>query len=464
MNDLLTVAVVNAPILPSFSFAIIPPSLSMKKPLSRRHFLATTAAAGTFMIVPRHVLGGPGHTPPSETITQGTIGVGGQAYRAHVVANKPGAPTIQLALCDVDSEHLAHGMQKAGAGCTGYKDFRELLDRQDIDVVRIGTPDHWHALLCIYAAQAGKDVFCEKPMTRFIREGQAVIDAVKQYGRVAQFNTYGRESIGRERWADYKKLVDSGLLGTPITAYLSTETDNPFKVAEWSGRTDLTPQPVPKQLDYDMWLGPAPYKPYNEARIHQKYRGYWDYAGGGLSDMGQHWLDPIQYILGKDGTGPVKIEATAPFPAHPEATGLWGRITMTYDDGTRIVLDSCDWGDFPKGPQPFLSGPKGKIIHGKKKAQKRAEPADLWEKVAKLPDPPKLISFEESVKTRAMQNSIKPNAEQAHRSVSLLHLSNIAIRTGRTIHWDPVKQQVIGDEEANRLVNVPMRAPWQLPS
>src|SRR5262249_39246777 len=139
---------------------------------------------------------------------------------------------------------------------------REVMDRQDIDTVHIATPDHWHALITIAAAQSGKDIFCEKPMTRFIREGQAVIAAVNRRGRVIQHNTYGRGN-----WQKYRKLVAGGLLGTPLTVYMAPATGYDFKVRAWSGRTDLRPQPVPAHLDYEMWLGPAPFKPYHPHRV-----------------------------------------------------------------------------------------------------------------------------------------------------------------------------------------------------
>ena len=422
--------------------------------LSRREALGgALGSAALFSIVPGQVLGGPGRKAPSDVLTQGTVGTGGMGMGGHVHANREGQPPVQLAVCDVDKGRLANAIKKAGSGCTAYSDWREVIDRKDIDIVHCATPPHWHALVTIAAAEAGKDIYCEKPMTRFIAEGQAVVRAVGRYGRVVQHNTYGRG--GWERW---RKLVMSGLLGTPLVVRLTPSTGYGFKVAMWSGRTDQKPQPVPPNLDYNMWLGPAPYKPYFPHRVHGSFRGYWDYDGGGLTDMGQHWYDPIHYFLGKDGTGPVEVSAYAPWPAHPDACGLWGCLTLKYADGTTVVFESGEWGQRQHESPWFLEGPKGKV----NRRGDETDPIGLWEELARFPNPPRLVGFGEAVRTRINSPGARPNAEEAHRSVSCLHLCNIAIRLGRRLRWDPVKEEFIGDEQANRLVNVPMRAPWHL--
>jgi myo-inositol 2-dehydrogenase/D-chiro-inositol 1-dehydrogenase len=394
-----------------------------------RRTLLKTAAISPFLILPRHVLGGAGFLPPSETITRATIGVGGQGFRS-MLENKPNQPPQQLAVCDVDKNHLAKALAKTGPKCTGYDDFRKLLERKDIDTIHIATPDHWHSLLAIAAMEAGKDVLCEKPMTRFIREGPRMIAAAKRFNRILQIDTQGRRL-----WTRHRKLVESKLLGWPLTIYIGPQTNFEFKLKEWSGRIHLDPQPVPPELNYDLWLGPAPLKPYHPHRVHQSFRGYWDYAGGGLTDMGQHLIDPAQYILGKDETGPTTIEAIAPWPPHPDAAGLWNRLTLTYDDGCKIILESGEWGEALPGEQALITGPKGKVFGGKKGNQ--TDPPGLWKQIEKLPDPPKLLTFDEAVKTRMNDSTDHPNGPQAHRSATLLHLCNIAIRTGRKITWDP---------------------------
>ena len=427
-------------------------------PISRRRFLKTAAvAAGAFSVVPRHVLGGPGHEAPSNVLTRGTVGTGG-AGMGHVVENQAGRPPVQLAVCDVDKKRLARALEKAGPGCKGYGDFRRVLERTDIDVIHIATPPHWHALITIAAFQAGKDVYCEKPMTRFIREGRAVVEAGRRYARIVMHNTYGRGGV----WRKMRKLVLSGLVGSPLHVYVGPATGYGFKVRTWSGRLHLAPARVPPQLDYNLWLGPAPFKPYHPHRVHGGFRGYWDYDGGGLTDMGQHWIDPIQYFLGKDDTGPVRVETHAPWPAHPDACGMWGRIKLTYADGTTITLESGEWGDARAGHVPFIEGPKGKVFRDPKRQNLTTEPDRLLAPLPAYADPPEMLGFSEAVRTRSGAAGHKPNALQAHRSVTLLHLANISIRTGRSIRWDPVAERIVGDDEANRLVDVPMRAPWHL--
>jgi myo-inositol 2-dehydrogenase/D-chiro-inositol 1-dehydrogenase len=423
--------------------------------ISRRKLLAVAVAGAAFSIVPRHVLGGPGRTAPSNVLSRGTIGTGAQGM-SHVVTNSADSPHVQLAVCDVGKARLARALEKAGPGCEGHGDFRRVLDRHDIDVIHIATPPHWHALITIAAMQAGKDVFCEKPMNRFIREGRAVADAARRYGRIVMHNTYGRRG-----WQKMRKLVTSGLLGTPLRIYLGPKTGYGFKVRQWSGKPHLQPQPVPPDLDYDLWLGPAPLKPYHPHRVHDSFRGYWDYDGGGLTDMGQHWIDPVQYFLGKDDTGPVEVEAHAPWPAHPDACGLWGRIAMKYADGTTLTLASGEWGEpEPENPS-FIEGPRGKVFRTFK-GSVSADPPEVLDRLAGFADPPGLIDFSQAVKTRSRTPGAQPNAEDAHRSVSLLHLANISIRTGRKLRWDPVAERIAGDDEANCFVDVPMRPPWRL--
>ncbi|GIK16726.1 MAG: NADH-dependent dehydrogenase [Planctomycetota bacterium] len=425
--------------------------------VSRRRFLQSAGASiGAFTIVPRHVLGGRGYTPPSEVITRAVIGTGGMGIAGHVTTNEEGAPPVTLAICDVDAKHLAEGMKKAGRSCEAYDDWRKVLERRDIDTIHVATPPHWHALIAIAAAQCGFDVLCEKPLTRTIGEGAALCEAVRRYGRVLQVNTHFRfenyYAFGASKML--RKLVDSGLLGKPLTVRVSRDHGFDWKLKMWSGRTDLSPQPVPAELNYEMWLGPAPVKPYHAHRVHQSFRGYWDYDGGGLGDMGMHYLDPVQYILGKDDTSPVEASAVAPWPAHPDAAGLWDEVKLVYADGDTIILKSGEWGAPDAAGQPFISGPKGKVF-----ANYRTEPAGLFDKLAAFPDPPPLVNFETAVRTRQQPGG---NVNAAHRSCTLVNLAVIAVRLGRTLKFDPASQGFEGDEEANRLARPPMRAPWHL--
>ncbi|MEW6358448.1 MAG: Gfo/Idh/MocA family oxidoreductase [Planctomycetota bacterium] len=432
------------------------------KIVSRRSFIAQgAAAASAFAIVPRRVLGGQGNVSPSERLTHAVIGVGGMG-RGHVgyVLRDKGARLV--AVCDVDEQHIKRARQLAdqnGQPCKGYKDFRDLLDRERIDIVHIATPPHWHALISIAAAEAGCDIWCEKPMTRTIAEGRHVVDAVQRNGRMFRLNTWFRlysDLYGLGCTAKpLKKIVSHGLLGWPITARISPSQGFVWKVRGTMGRTDLQPEHAPPHLDYDLWLGPAQMKPYNRRRTHGTFRGYWDYEGGGLADMGQHYMDPIQYILDKDDTSPVEVEADAPWPAHPDAVGMWGRVEMRYADGCRLILESQEWGEPREMGQPYLEGPKGRVYRGP-----RFDPPELGEAAEALPDPEPMISdFNVSVRTR---QKFGLNEVNGSRSNLLAHLANCAIRTGRRLRFDPATQRFIGDEEANRLADQPMRAPWHV--
>lgn len=422
--------------------------MNASKTVSRRSFLRrTAAAAGIFTIVPRHVLG-QGHTPPSEELTKAVIGVGGMG-RGHI--GYPGARL--LAVCDVDENRLNAVIENVGDDVTGYRDFREVLDRPDIDVIHIATPPHWHGLMAIAAAEAGKDIWCEKPMTRTIAEGERVVDAVRRNGRIFRLNTWFRFQSNFYGFGTtvepIKKVVDSGLLGWPLKVTVSGKTGFNWKF-QWSGLTDLKPEPVPPHLDYDLWLGPAPYKPYHPHRTHMTFRGYWDYDGGGLGDMGQHYLDPVQYILDKDNDSPVEIEVDAP-QQHPDAVSSWREIRLRYADGCEIILH----GEGHEVDAPYIEGPKGKLYRGF-----QSDIPNLERKLAQLPDPvPQVTDFIDAVKHR---KTFALNETNGHRSCTLVNLGKIAVRLGRNLRFDPQTQRFIGDEGANRLIDQPMRAPWHL--
>lgn len=415
---------------------------------SRRKFLQTSAkAAAAFYIVPRSVLGGTGFVAPSDQLTKGVIGVGAMGtghldYEGRTIA-----------VCDVDKNHLERALHKTGRGVTGYSDYRELLNNKDVDVVHIVTPPHWHGIMAVDAAKAGKDIWCEKPMTRTIGEGQAVVNAVERYGSMFRLNTWFRFRAGfygmQVPVEPIKKLVENRVFGWPLKVTISGVTGFNWKFY-WSGKTNLEAQPIPSELDYDFWLGPAPYKPYNKDRVHLNFRGYWDYDGGGLGDMGQHYMDPVQYLLEKDDTSPISVEIDAP-QQHPEAVSSWRRITYTYEDGCQIVLD----GENKDKDAVFIEGPDGTLNKGM-----QSSIPNIFKVIDDLPDPvPQMVSFSESVKTR---QKFALNELNGHRSCTLINMGKIALRLGRNLKFDPVKQKFIDDEGANKLINQPMRGHWTI--
>ena len=413
---------------------------------SRREFLKKSAiAAASFTIVPRFVLGR-GFTAPSDQITKGIVGVGGMG-KNHI----PYGNTRVVAICDVDKNHLQDAAKLINNSVKMFGDYRDLIALPEVDIVHVATPPHWHAIIAADAARQGKDVWCEKPMTHTIGEGKRLVEAIQQNGRIFRLNTWFRFTDNFYGMGTpvkpIKKLVESGLLGWPLTVTVGRHTGFDWKFY-WVGKTNLPEMPVPAELDYDTWLGPAPYKPYHPHRVHQTFRGYWDYDGGGLSDMGQHYIDPIQYFLGKDDDSPVLVEIDAP-QQNFDAVGTWRKITYTYADGCKIILD----GEGSVDGVPYIEGPKGKLLPGFK-----SDIPDLEKKLAAYPDPePQVTDFIEAVKTR---KKFALNEQNGYRSCTIVNIGLVALKLGRNLHFDPVKQEFIGDEEANKLIFPPMRAPW----
>jgi myo-inositol 2-dehydrogenase/D-chiro-inositol 1-dehydrogenase len=425
--------------------------MNKNRKFTRRAFVKTSLASlATIAIVPRYVLGGAGFTPPSEILTRAVIGTGGMGM-GHVKDINTACKL--LAVCDVDQKHLDTALTAGGPDVKGYRDFREVLARKDIDIVHVPTPPHWHALISIAAAKAGKDIWCEKPMSRTIAEGEAVKAAIAKYKRIFRLNTWFRfdspfYGMGTPV-KPIKKLVQAGVFGWPIKITLGGNTGFDWKQNQWCGRTDLIPQSVPPELDYDFWLGPAPKKPYHPHRVHQTFRGYWNYDGGGLGDMGQHYLDPVQYILGKDDESPTKVEAETGAQDR-DAVLPWRRISLRYADGCEIILDGEN-----KDTAPFLSGPKGNLT----KNLDSSIP-DLVDKIHDLPDPaPQVTDFVQAVKTR---QKFALNEINGHRSCTLINLAKIAVETGRPLRFDSNKQRFVDDAAANAYIEQPMRAPWKI--
>ena len=425
--------------------------------INRRNFLKTAGGLALLTIVPSRVLGGPKHVAPSDQLTKGIIGVGGIGRTSYHFTSDERCRLV--AICDVDKDHLASalelGKQKFGQTLKTYHFYRDLINDPNVDIVHIATPPHWHGIMAVEAARAGKDIWCEKPMTRTIGEGKRVMEAVKQNGRIFRLNTWFRFTDpfdGRDKTVKpLKKLGDGGMLGWPLKVTISGATGFTWKFF-WVGKENLTPQPVPAALDYDLWLGPAPYKPYNVHRTHQTFRGYWDYDGGGLGDMGQHYMDPVQYLLGKDNTSPVKVEVDAP-QQHPDAIGIWRKIVYTYEDGCQIVLEGEGYESL--GKVPYIEGPKGKVYKGFE-----CTIPDVMNKLAELPDPePQNTDFIQCVRNR---ERFALDEVKGYHSATLVNMALCALRLNRSLQFDPEKQLFVNDDAANRLIDQPMRAPWKI--
>lgn len=384
----------------------------------------------------------------NERIRIGVIGVGGQGrgnLRAHVKNT--------VAVCDVDQKRLAEAqasVEKAtGKKCAAYGDYRKLLDDKNVDAVVISTPDHWHALPTVHACEAGKDVYCEKPLSLTVAEGRAMVHAARRNKRIVQTGSQQRSDA---RFRQACELVRNGRIGKVHTVKVGIPRVN------FSGPAVPDADP-PAELDYDFWLGPAPKRPYNAKRVHYLFRFFWDYSGGQMTNWGAHHLDIAQWGLGMDDSGPVSIAAKARFHAMkwyevPE----WCEVTYQYANGVKMV---CTMGG--RGGTTFV-GDKGTIHVTRGKIE--AEP----EQLLKTPLDAKAIrlyvsrshhgNWLECIKTRKLPIC---DVEIGHRSATVCHLGNIAARTGRTITWDPAKEEIASDSEAAAMLRRPYRAPWKHP-
>ena len=435
---------------------------------SRRSFLKTAAAAGVFNVIPARVLWGA--TAPSNQITRALIGFGVIAQsHSHLLMKE----SRLIGLCDPFPERVRHGLARAEACGFGkvkaYKNFLELLADKDVDIVHICTPPHWHGCMSVMAARAGKDIWCEKPMTRTVGEGKRVMEYVKETGRMFRINTFFRFDFKRKFYnfgtsvKPLRQLVENGLLGDgPVRCTFGTGQGFTWKFA-WSGYTNPKPEPIPAGFDYDMWLGPAPWKPYSSHRVGTSFRGYWDYDSGGLGDMAQHYLDPLQYLLCKDETSPVRIDYIGP-KQHPEAVGRFDRLTLTYADGMTVDLD----GDESLKGEPLLRGANGFCVYPaapKGKTLRIRDDKGWWDEkkvldlLASLPEPaPQQTDFIDSVRTR---KRFCLNEETGFRSSTMFNLAIAAERLGRGFDFDPVSLHAVDDPAADRFLYQGMREPWQ---
>ena len=435
--------------------------------MTRRELLKASAAFGAFNIVPAKVLWG--QAAPSNQLTRALIGFGEIAHSGNHLAFKG---SRLVGLCDPFEARVRHGLacaEKSGWGkVKPYKNFLEVLADPGVDIVHICTPPHWHGCMSVMAAKAGKDIWCEKPMTRTVGEGRRVREVVQAQKRMFRINTWFRFKDTFYGFGTpvepIRQIVENGLLGTgPIKCTFGAGQGFSWKFG-WSGRVNEAPQPVPKGFDYEMWLGPAPWKPYTDHRVGTSFRGYWDYDSGGLGDMAQHYLDPLQYLLCKDETSPVKVDYIGP-KQHPEAVGRFDRLTLTYADGTTVDLD----GDQSLKDEPLLRGANGLCVFPKKggKTLRIKDGAGWWpeEKVLKtladLPKPaPQQTDFIDSCRTR---KTFALNESNGFRSCTMFNLGIVAERLGRGFAFDPDTLHAVDDEAAERFLYQEdrMREPWR---
>lgn len=430
---------------------------------NRREFLRKTAltvagaAASTLpTIVSPRVFGGHKSAAPSDRVRLGFIGVGNRGGQNVDTFLKMLHRTDIVALCDVDSSHLdkirRRVESKTARPCATFGDYRKLLDNKDVDAVVISTPDHWHALATIDACQAGKDVYCEKPLTLTIAEGHAMISAARTNRRIVQTGSQQR-SDGRFRLAC--ELVRSGRIGKVHTVRVGIAHVNFGRNLPKEDRRD-----PPLELNYDFWLGPAPYRPYSAKHVHYNFRFFWDYSGGQMTNWGAHHLDIAQWGLGMDESGPVLAEGMARFDAQKRfEVPEWCEVTYKYADGTTLIC-----GQSHRGGTTF-EGRDGTIFVDRDALE--AYPASIAEQPLSDSDGHLYESKDhhgnwiDCIRSRKL-----PICDVAigHRSATVCHLGNIAIRSQKVVHWDPVTGQIIGDTELAQMTSRPYRAPWSLPA
>ena len=421
--------------------------LAKTRQVSRRRFLGDVGVGLALpAFIPSGALGSANQRPASDRVVAALIGCGGRGTGLLSINDDPGCKIA--AVCDVDLQRMNGAKNRIGK-CDAYQDFRRILDRKDIDAVLIGTPDHWHAAITIMACQAGKDVYCEKPLCRTVAEGREMVEVARRYARVVQMGTQYR-SMGRSRQAC--EWVRNGRLGKVHTVHLS-HPRNPTHACEPARQ-------VPANLDWDLWLGPAPWVAYHPARCHFSFRYFMDYGGGAITDNGVHMFSVVSWAMGTDHTGPVSIEATgrdAPnnlydVPvemrvkyefADPKFTMIWeqpgsGNLSLDFI-GSQATLSGF-W-DFKVSKGQADLSPTGKDeLH----LERSDSHSGNWL---------------QCIATRARPVM---DVEIGHRATCWSHLANIAYRVGRKVRWDPVAERIIGDDEANRLLATAYREPWRL--
>ncbi len=426
---------------------------------TRREFLVkgvkTSAALAAFpQIVSANVLGKNGHVAPSNKITLGMIGTGRHGINMNLKSFLPQEDAQILAVCDVDRDHVLKARdlvnEKYGnQDCAVYEDFREILIRNDIDAVMISTPDHWHVPMSLMAMQQGKDVICEKP-TMTIQEGRDLVNAVKRHSTVFQTSTEDRSLYQYHRLAE---LVRNGRIGKLQTIRVTLPQQ-----PEVAG--DPTPMPVPENLNWNLWLGPAPESYYTQDRVHFNFRWHFDTSAGIIADWGTHLFDTAQWANDTETSGPVHISSTGTF----WKSGLYNtpkeyHVEYTYANGVKMIVDHGGTGIRCEGTEGWIGVPYWR-------APLQADPPGILKSVIR-PDEINLFTCPQG-EHRNFLNCVKSRkqpyfpAEIGHRVATLCHLANISLLLKRDLDWDPQRQVFPNDPEANRMLSRSMRSPWHL--
>jgi predicted dehydrogenase len=446
--------------------------------LDRRKFLQTSAAAlgmgaiGFPTLIPSSVLGANGQVSPSERINLGHIGVGGMGggHLSRMVAFMEHGRTNVAAVCDVDQKRLASAVGKTGGKAQPYRDYRYLLERKDLDAVVIATPDHWHAVQTVHAAQCGKHVYVEKPACCTIEEGKAMVKAARDNKIVVQIGSQGRSQ--KECYLA-NRYIANGNIGRvkKVTCwhYESPADNNPVPDCE-----------PPPELDWDLWLGPLPWRQYNPRYCPGSFRWMIESGGGQIRDRGAHVMSNALWIMDADHTGPVSIETKGTLPTkgawdvalkmevvyefkNPDWTLVWsqpGEMVPYFDRERQKALG------IREGYGAVYHGEKDKLVVWVGDGQVFTETKALdWKPGPGAKEVYKSPNFDHHEDWfQAIKSGKKPvsNVEAGAAIANLTILGNLSLILGRKLHWNPVKQEITGDEEAHRMMSRPQRYPYVL--
>jgi predicted dehydrogenase len=424
--------------------------------VSRRRLLQRgTATLGAVLaapwIAPASALGRDGTIAPSERIVLAAIGHGGRGRT--VLGGFLRESDVQcVALCDCFADRRAKGkamvdQHYGNTDCAGYGFHEDIFERRDIDTVLIAAGDRWHTPLSVLAARAGKDVYCEKPFCLTIAEGRELVETTKRYGTVWQCGTQ-RRSV-----ENYRIVVDavrSGKIGKLHTITAS--------FGGWGGNGFAKPDPIPEGFEYDRWLGQAPWVPHSSVRV-KYWRNHWDTGAGPIADMGPHMFDFAQWVNDSEGTGPVEFEGEAVFPNPKDGFAnvpFDATVRAKYADGIRLLMDCQRKRTRFDGDEGWIElvDDTGQVQAGPKSVLAGVEiPKYKWSRLDGH-----IRNFLNCIRSRELTVS---HPETAHRSHTIAHCANIALRLGRGVRWDPEGERFVGDNEANRMLRRAKRAPWQ---
>ena len=451
--------------------------MAKKQLIGRRGFLrrsasgALAAAAAGKAPAVGAVRATPRRAAPGDRVVIGMIGLGVRGRQHHLKKLLGNRQVDIAALCDVDRNHGALAAQRVlerhGKQVPVYQDFRRLLEQKDLDAVVIAAPDHWHSIMAIEAIEAGRDVYCEKPLTLTIGEGRRMVDVAREYGTVYQNGSQQRSDL---RFNYAIALVRAGKIGR--IKQVATHLGFPGKFGNlggitWPGKWQPFQTPPP-ELDWNRWLGPAPYHDYSPNRCHFEFRYHLDHSGGRMTDWGAHHNDIAQWALGAGNSGPIAAEGEG----HVQLSGPYDSIGVfevryKYADGAELVCSDSG------GNGVRITGTDGWIWVSRLKIEAsdpdilKGGPDDAevraYDDLNKYEEIPGTDNHHENwLDCIQSREKCRADIEAGHRSATVCHIGNIALRLGRRVQWDPLKEEFVSDRTANIMAKKPMRAPWRV--